>query len=58
MHAHPAAAGGSWAYSLNDGVGVLSTCQELAIGTGEEQEHAISGLEFPRLSGTVVNQAL
>lgn len=47
-----------WAYSLDDSVGGLAMCEELAAGTGEEQEHTVSGLEFLWLSRAVVGTLL
>lgn len=38
-----------WAYSFPHGVGTMPICQELAVNTGEEQEHTVTGIELPRL---------
>lgn len=33
-------------------------CDELVTGTGEKQEHAVSGLQFPWLSEAVLDALL
>lgn len=47
-----------WAYSLDYGVGTLQMCDEFVTGIGEKQEHAVSGLKFPWLSGAVLDTLL
>lgn len=40
-----------WPYTFLHDVGTLSKYQEFAVNTGEEQEHTVTRIEFPRLGG-------